>query len=521
MTKSTVAVQASWLAAMTVLSYGAGLWRDRLLAGHFGAGIELDVYNSAFLVPDTIMNIFAAALTTAFIPVFTSYRQEHGAAASWRVTNVLLSCLSVVMIVVILLAYVLMPWLTHAVAPGFDEGAKYLLIRTSRILLLSPFAFALSIALGGALQGVHRFFSYALSPVLYNAGIILGIMVFAPRWGVVGVMVGVVIGAVAHMLVRALELRFSGWRWQWVLDWRDAALRKTVHLMIPRIGSLLSVQANLWIYNALASTLAPGSITIFNLARNFQSLPVSLFAIALATVIFPRLSEHFATTSQDKLVTLAERALRQLLFFTLPAAAGMVVVAPALVQTFLGNGKFDASAVHTTGLTLAIFAISIPIESTQHILARVFYAQHDTVTPVKIATIGLLVNAVVCLVARHWWGIHGLVLGFIGTTLSQVILLHYALYRRNQKIIQWPTLYYILKLMSLSVVMALGAWLSQQLVQQSWQELLIAALTGVTLYGALSYGLRVPEFHATVMMIKTLWYKIHSIIKSMAHSSSV
>lgn len=520
MTKSNVAIKASWLAATTVLSYVAGLIRDRLLAAQFGAGFELDVYNSAFLIPDTIMNIFAAALTTAFIPIFTSYRQQHGDAASWRVTNILLSCLSVVMVVVISLAYVVMPWIAQTVAPGFDGTARQLLIQTSRILLLSPFAFALSIALGAALQGTHRFFSYALSPVLYNAGIILGIVVLAPRLGIVGVTIGVVIGAVTHMMIRFIELRWSGWRWQWLLQWRDAAVHKTVRLMLPRVVSLLTVQANLWIYNALASTLMVGSIAVFNLARNFQSLPVSLFAIALATVIFPKLSEHFAKTRADQLVTLAEKALRQLLYFTLPAAAGMIVVAHALVDTLLGTGKFDDAAVQATGVTLAVFALSIPIESTQHILARVFYAQHDTITPVKISSVGLLVNTIVCILASRWFGVNGLVLGFIATTLSQVTLLAYALQRRGQQIIRRQTVYYIIQLLGLSSIMGLVAWLSLQLAHASWQQLLLAPTIGIICYGGLSYGLRIPEFHATVTMIKTLWYKIRGIIKSIVHSSS-
>ncbi len=195
--------------------------RDRLLAAQFGAGIELDIYNSAFVVPDFIMNLLAAALTTAFIPVFTEVRQRSGQTAAWEITGVLLSCLTVVMIMAAGLAALTMPWLTQAVAPGFTADEQQQLVQASRLMLLSPVFFALSIAVGAALQGNQRFMSYALSPVLYNFGIIAGIIWFAPRWGVPGVVVGVIAGALLHLLIRYFELRVAGWRWRWQLAWRN------------------------------------------------------------------------------------------------------------------------------------------------------------------------------------------------------------------------------------------------------------------------------------------------------------
>ncbi len=288
--------------------------------------------------------------------------------------------------------------------------------------------------------------------------------------------------------------------------------------MIPRVFGLLTVQGNLWIYNALASTLAAGSIAVFNLARNFQSLPVSLFAIALATVIFPKLAEHFANTASTKLIELANRAIRQLIFFTVPAAVGMMVLARPLVATLLGSGRFDVSAVTLTGFVLAVFAISIPLESLQHVLARVFYAQHDTKTPVKIAVVGLMINALVCLLAIRYFGVTGLALGFIGTSLSQVVLLNWALRRRGQKIIRLDTLRYSSKIAGLSLVMGGLMWLSLRITGSAWQQCVIGSVIGLLWYGGLSYWLRLPEFHATVIMLKTLWQNIAHILNTRSAS---
>lgn len=515
MSQRSVAVTAAWLASTSVASYVLGLVRDRVLAAQFGAGLELDVYNSAFLIPDVIMNIFAAALTTAFIPVFTQLWTKPGEATAWRVTNALLTGLVCVMVIVLGLAFVTMPWLVHAVAPGFNATGRSLLIQTSRLMLLSPLGFSLSIAIGCALQGRHRFFTYALSPVLYNLTIIISLVLLAPNFGVVGAVAGVAVGAFVHAGVRLVELLRIGFKPWPKRPWGEPALIETIRLMLPRIAGLLAVQANLWVYNALASWLGEGNISIFNFARNFQSLPVSLFGIALATVLFPRLSEHFAHDRPNDIVVLGQRATTQLLFLTLPAMVGMMLVAYPLVKLLLGSGEFDAAAVSATSIALMVFALSIPLESIQHVLARIFYAQHNVKTPVIIALFGAVINALVCIVAMPWLGVYGLALGFVVTALSQVILLQRALRKTGQSIISTSVYRSAGKIMIASIAMGLSVGVVLWFVPGVTLRLLGAISLGVIVYCWCALGLRIPEFHDTVSMIKTLWKRnIQSIVNA-------
>lgn len=515
MSRRSVAVQATWLASTSVASYILGLVRDRVLAAQFGAGVELDVYNSAFLIPDVIMNIFAAALTTAFIPVFTQLWTQQGETAAWRVTNALLTGLVGVMVIVLGFAYVTMPWLVQAVAPGFDASGRDLLIQTSRLMLLSPLGFSLSIAIGCALQGRHRFFTYALSPVVYNLTIIISIMLLAPDFGVTGAVIGVAAGAFVHAGVRLVELLRTGFKPWPKYPWGEPALIETIRLMLPRIAGLLAVQANLWIYNALASLLGEGNISIFNFARNFQSLPVSLFGIALATVLFPRLSEHFAHDRPNDIIALGQRAVTQLLFLTLPAMVGMMLVAYPLVKLLLGTGEFDDVAVTATSIALMVFALSIPLESIQHVLARIFYAQHNVKTPVKIALLGAAINAVVCVVAMQWLSVYGLALGFVVTALSQVVMLQRALHKIGQSIISASVYRATGKTMIACIAMGLSVGVVLWFVHGVTLRLFVAVSLGVLVYAACARGLRIPEFHDTVSMIKTLWqHKIQPIISA-------
>lgn len=432
MTRRSVTASAIILASSSIFSYLLGLLRDRLLASHFGAGSALDIFNSAFLIPDLINNLFAAALTTAFIPVLTSAFTKQGETAGWAILNRALQLLSTTILVSCGLAWLFMPWLVHGIAPGFSETERATLLVAARWMLLSPVLLSLSTVFGSGLQTKQRFISYALSPVLYNLGIVIGIIFLAPSYGIIGVVWGVGLGAGLHMLARLIELIFSGWKvsppssYQSIL--KDPDIRHTIALMLPRVVGLVAVQANLWVYNAMASGLDTGSIAVFNFARNFQSLPVSLFGIALATALFPKLAQHFAEAKHEQLQSDSQRGLQQLIWLTVPAMFGMMLLAQPLIKTFLGSGKFDQAAVIATSTTLVMFALSIPFESCLHILARMFYAQHNTKTPVKIAVMASVINVVVCLIAVPYLGVVGLALGFVLTTVSQVIGLWWSLH---------------------------------------------------------------------------------------------
>ncbi|MFA5995799.1 MAG: murein biosynthesis integral membrane protein MurJ [Patescibacteria group bacterium] len=507
-TKRSLGINAGILGMASLLSYILGLWRDRLLAGQFGAGTDLDVFNSSFIIPDIIINLLAAALTTAFIPVFTQLWQQQGKEASWRVVNKLMNLLSLLMLAAVLLAWLFMPQLTHLVAPGFNAEQRLLLIQTTRLMLLSPLLFSISTIFGSTLQGLQRFVSYAISPLLYNVGIVLGIIFLAPRFGIIGVVAGVIAGAGLHMIVRLIELIKTGWRWQWLTDWHDPAIIQTVKLMLPRIIGLLTVQANLWIYNAFGSLLTSGSITVFNLARNFQSLPVSLFGIALASAAFPVLSTAYADKNNIEYQQKLHWTMRQIIFFTVPASLAMIALAQPLIGTLLGTGAFSQEAVLATSITLTMFAISIPLESLLHILARAFYARHNTVAPVIIAVIAMLVNIITCWIASKYIGVTGLALGFVLTALTQVVLLFYWLKRKKIYGQDKTVLITFAKSLLASGLMSLTIWGVYQLHLRTLFTLGIGVMVGTVTYLGLALLLRMPEITSLTSIIKQkIWPK--------------
>lgn len=486
---------AGLLAISSITSYALGLLRDRLLAGQFGASAELDVYSASFLIPDFIMNLFAAALTAAFIPIFCEFKHKYSLKHSWQLINSVLYLIAGAIFVSIIIGFFAAPWLTKLIAPGFDQASHALLINTTRLMLISPLLFSLSILFGSALMGLRRFIAYALSPVFYNLSIVLGLYFLAPEYGIYGAIIGVLIGAFVHMLVRIIALGIAGWRINY-LAWHFKEIKKIIKLMIPRTIGLITWQGNLWVYTAIASGLAVGSVGIFNLARNFQSLPVSLFGIAFATALFPVLANNYAEQNKKEFRVHLSKTIRQVLFFTIPATLALIVLAKPLVGFFLGGNKFTPEAVAITAVMLAIFACSVPLESLQHVFARGFYARQNTVTPVLITLCATTINIVVSLIAVQYIGVYGLAMGFICYSLTQVVLLA-TLLRRKIDILHG-------KEIIISVAKIILAALIMVIIIYFIPSLFIAIIAGASIYIGLAFLMKMPELSSVKLIIKRL-----------------
>ncbi|MFH0819104.1 MAG: murein biosynthesis integral membrane protein MurJ [Patescibacteria group bacterium] len=492
----SISFGAGLLAVSSIGSYGFGLLRDRLLAGQFGASTELDIYSASFLIPDFIMNLFVAALTVAFVPVFSSWRKKQCENSAWELTNHLLYLITFIIVIAAVIIYFFTPFLTKLIAPGFNEISRATLINTSRLMLISPILFSLSIIFGSALQGLRRFTAYALSPILYNLAICLSLYFLAPKYGIYGAIIGVLIGVLIHFLIRLIESFWSGWRLKYFKPHWPGVI-KVIKLMLPRSIALIAWQANLWIYTAIASGLAVGSIGIFNIARNFQSLPVSLFGIAFATSMFPALADHFADEKISEFRDDLSKTIRQVLFFTIPASMALVILARPIVNFFLGTGKFDEQAVITTGIVLSIFAMSIPFESLQHLLARGFYARHDTITPVKITIFASLINILISFIVAQFMGVIGLAFGFIGYAITQVLLLNIFLRKKIEKLNDKEILNSLYKIMIATLIMAVIIYLISNLY--------LAILIGGTVYLILAIILKMPELSGLKIIIKKIF----------------
>lgn len=424
----TITSAAIILGAASLVSRLLGILRDRVLAGEFGAGSELDIYYAAFRIPDLVFNLLVlGALSAGFIPIFSSYIKNK--KKSWELVNVVLNVLFFIVILVSLLLIVLAPWLSKIIAPGFTESQLAVTTTLTRIMFLSPILLSVSGIFGSVLQSYKRFFIYSLAPILYNIGIIIGALFFTKTLGVEGLAWGVVLGAAMHMTIQVFAVISLGYKYHFSFDLNHKGLRHIFTMMLPRTLGLVISQINLLVITIIGSTLAVGTIAVFNLASNIQSFPLGLFGISFAIAAFPAFSEF--AKKKKKFIETFSLTVRQILYLIIPASVLLIILRAQIVRIILGTGKFDWEDTVLTLETLSFFAISLFAQALILVLARAFYAQHDSKTPFYTGLVSAFANIVLAMMLIDKFGVAGLALAFsLSTILNFVLLtllLHYKL----------------------------------------------------------------------------------------------
>lgn len=380
------------------LSRILGLVRARVFAFQFGAGAELDMYYAAFRLPDLIYNlVIMGALSSVFIPVFTSYRVEakkQEGEKHWKLANNVFHVVSSLIFIFSVGFILFAPEFIKLIAPGFNASQKATTVLLTRIMLLQPVILSISGIISGILQSFKAFFAYALAPCLYNIGIIIGALFFAPKLGTIGLALGVILGAILHLLIQLPALKRTNYHYQFIIDLKEKGLREIVRLALPRSLALGTLQINMLVITAIASTISKGSISIFNYANNIQYVPLGIIGVAFATAAFPNLSENFSKEDLKKFSKELSESVRQIIFLVVPIAIIFYVLRFEIVNIILKTGDFNLPEVWLTASCLAFFTIGIPFQSLIPLLSRSFYALHNTIKPVLINATGVGANIV-------------------------------------------------------------------------------------------------------------------------------
>ena len=425
----TITGAAVILAGASFASKILGLVRNHVLAGAFGAGDTLDAYYAAFRIPDAIFQfIVLGALSAGFIPVFMELVEKR--EDQWRVVSTIMNTLIIALGVFAAVFALGAPYLQPLIAPGFYGEKLALTISLARIMALSPIFLGVSAVLSGVLQSYRRFAMYALAPILYNVGIILGAKWLVPIFGVSGLALGVVVGALAHMAVQIPTVRAVGFRWGAWIDLKSESVRKIAWLSVPRLFGLAVTQLNAFAITILASRLASGSLSVFNLANDIQGVPIGLFAVSLATAAFPAFSEFAARGDKEGLKKSLSSTARLILFLTIPVAILLLLLRAQITRVLLGSGKFDWSDTIATADTLALFSISLFAQVLNPLMVRALYAVKDTLSPTIAGITSLLVNVGIALWLDGRFGVAGLAFAFSVASIVNVIM-HWIVLRRR------------------------------------------------------------------------------------------
>ncbi|MBA4336550.1 murein biosynthesis integral membrane protein MurJ [bacterium] len=489
--------QAAFLLMMaSVLSYVAGLLRDRTLSHTFGATHLTDAFNASFIIPDFMFNMFiAGALSVAFIPVFTSYLKEDQRQAE-DVANTIITFGTLILGFVGVVVFIIAPYIIPAIFSSTPANEHELIITMTRILLVSPILFAVSNALGSILITHKNFLAYALSGFLYNLGIIFGVIILHEKLGIYSAAVGAIIGAFFHLAVRILNILTVKYKFRPTLSLRHAGVKKIFWLMIPKTVGLLSWQAMIIVYTIVAYSLGEGSVAAYNYARNLQSFPVSLFGIAFATAIFPFLSDHAHNEASKKFSEDFQITLEKILFFVIPGSLGMLLLSREIIEIILKGGVFDQAAVTLTASVLFFFTFSIPVESLVHLFARGYYAYKNTIIPMIFAIAGYGSNIVACIILAKIIGVVALPIAFLIGSSIQLFLLMIFIRKRISHFDTKSFIIKFLKISAASAIMGAAVIIIPQFLSTSFLTLqLIRVIVGACLYLLVAYILRCPELN--------------------------
>jgi putative peptidoglycan lipid II flippase len=495
------------VAACFVLAAGAGLARNMVIARQFGIGAELDAFYAAFKLPDFLFTVVAGgALATAFIPVFATFLSNDDLDGAWRLVSAITNLAVLVVSGLAVIAAVTAPWLVeHVIAPGFDVSQQAETVALMRLVLASTVIFAISAVQSSVLHGFKHFLLPALAPIVYPLGVMAGALWLTPMWGIRGLAVGAVIGAALHLAVKIPGLAHYGFRWWPVVDLDSPAVRRVMVLMGPRVLDLGVFHLTMLATTNLASRLGAGSVSALEWGWDAMQLPETIIGTAFGLVAFPTLADLAARKDLAGLRSTLGQTMQAILAFTIPAACGLVLLGRPLLQLLYERGAFDAAATDSVYVALRFYAAGLVGHACLELVARTFFAQQDTVTPLLVATASAVANIALAVLLMGPMGYGGLALANSVAVTAEVLVLGFILRHRWGGIGSWQTVRALGRVMLATLSMALAVILVLTLARRAEAGALllvtVGGATGLLAYVGVGLALRVEVLHRLPAML--------------------
>ncbi|HDQ71229.1 MAG TPA: murein biosynthesis integral membrane protein MurJ [Chloroflexi bacterium] len=512
-----IARSAALVMVFFVLSRVLGLARQMVVGAMFGAGAELDAFWAANRVPDAIFLIVAGgALGSAFIPAFAERLARENRAGAWRLASAVVNLALLLLTVLAALTALCAPALVSAfIAPGFDPAQQALTTDLLRLMLVSPVIFGVSGIVMGVLNAHQHFLLPALAPSIYNLSIIGGAVLLGPWMGVRGMALGAVAGAALHLLVQTPGLFRYGARYVPALGLNDPGVREVGRLMAPRVLGTAIVELNFFVNNSLASAMGEGAVSAINYAWLLMLLPQGVFAQAVGTAAFPTFAAQAARGERDEMRRTLAATLRTVFVLCLPATVGLIALGRPLVTLLFQRGAFDADAAGAVAWALAFYALGLVGHAGLEIVARAFYALHDTFTPVWVGGLTMALNVGLSLTLpslclQMGCPPHaGLALANSVATLLELVALVLLIRRRVGGLQGRRMLVSLAKSGVASLAMGAGLWVWQAALGEVNVFVVGGGgvILGVLVYVLLAFLLRLDELRAIARLARPLRWK--------------
>ena len=403
----TVKLAATILASSTLLSSLLGFLRERLLnaayapnqaAGLAGYQVGLDAYTAAFMVPDFMFAVLVSgALSVTFVPVFNERWAKGNRQSAWHISSSVINFMALATLAASVLIIVFAdPLMRYVIAPGLSESGHALAVSMMRVIAVNPFIFAIAAVITSIQQAVGRFTFFALAPMIYNIGIIIGVTWFTNGinlfgWqifdgGIMGVALGVALGSILQLITSAVGLIGLGFDYDFKIYWRNHGFRKVLRLLPARsVDQGMDYVVGLVEVN-LASRMTEGTIRVYQQGLTLHLMPINLIGVAVSNAAFPQLTDRLAEGRPDLFQKELRSLLRAIIWMILPVAVVAFFARGYIVHFILNTGDPRIAGV------LGCLAVAIVFRTIYHITARAFYARQDTKTPLYVSVFSIVLN---------------------------------------------------------------------------------------------------------------------------------
>lgn len=493
----------------TTISRILGVVREQVFATLFGASPVMDAFRVAFAIPNVLRDLFAeGALNPAFVPIFTEYSARDSQRQAWRLVNLVVNALVVLLGIFVLAVIVFAPQLVELYEGGFDATQSALATTMTRII--APFIVFVSLyaVLMGALNARNRFFAPALAPAVFNVVNILAGLLLVPvfrHFGqppILGMAVGVLLGGFGQFAIQVPQMWRQGWRYRWELSFSDPGVRRIGALMLPAAISLGATQLSFAININLASSIGTGAVSWLGYAFRLIYVPIGLFGIAIATVNLRDMSVDVARQDPEALRRTIAGALKTLMLLTVPSTLGLMVLARPIIRVLYQHGAFSATDTENTAQALVYYTLGLFAYSCIKVLVPAFYATGAGWIPVAGSLIAMSASIALQFLLIDSMLYRGLALATAAGSFGNSAFLYWQLTRKLGSMRNLGVGSTLLRVSLASLAMGgacaalyagLQRWLSPALFWSDLVNLALCIVAGIGVYALGCVLLRVQE----------------------------
>lgn len=508
--ETKIAKYIGYVSAGTMFSRIAGYIRDMLVGWLFGAGMSADAFYAALRIPNLFRRLLGeGALSSSFVPVFSEYLSTKEKKETDKLFNAVFSMLTFVLLIVCILGMIFAPQITKLIAYGFEKNPEKLSLTVTLTRLMFPFLLFICLAafLLAVLNSLKLFFIPAVAPSFLSLSEIVFIIGIAPLLikenQIKGLAVAVVIGGLLQFLIQIPAIKRSGFNFKPVINFNHPGLKQIFFLMLPAMWGISIDQVNAFVDTICASFLTEGSVTALYYSNRLMQLPLALFGISVASVSLPLMSASVSKKNNQGMKDMLAFSIKISSLAILPAMAGLIILGKPIITLLFQHGKFDETATVLTNSALIFYSIGLPAFSYVKIFAGGFYSMKETKTPVQIATMCMLLNAVLNIILMKPLGVGGLALATAVSSWTNAAFLFISLRKRIGGLGGRKIFLSLIKIISATSAMTAVCYvLSVYVIKNLFLNVFGTIIAGLIFYLLMAKLLKINEMKSVWSIIK-------------------